>query len=127
MTDPGAWPGPDRRREVRILSANLVNYAEIASRGELSGPETIYELLGTARTADLSVGGCRLVSREPLPVGAVLDLRLKLGDAVVELRGRVIRLRAGSGEEFEAGLEFLNLDELARDGIRLYLELKPQD
>ena len=131
MADPSSsgpsWRGADRRTEVRILSANLVNYAEIASQGDVPGPETIYELLGTARTVDLSAGGCRILAREPLPVGAVIDLKLQLGDAVVELRGRVVRLRgsAGEGEEgFEVGVQFVDLDELAQDGIRMYLELK---
>lgn len=117
------WGGPERRGEVRILSANLVNYAEIASHGELPGPETIYELLGTARTLDISASGCRLLASQGLPVGAVVDLRLKLADAIVDVRARVIRLRPEE-EGFEAGLQFVNLDEVAQDGIRLYLELK---
>lgn len=126
MGEPGpSWPGQDRRTEVRILSANLVNYAEIASMGGLPGPHTIYELLGTARTLDLSAGGCRVVAREPLPVGAVIDLKLQLADIVIELRGRVVRLRGGEQpDEYEVGIQFQDLDELAQDGIRMYLELK---
>ena len=114
----------NRRREPRILSANLLNYRELAERlpGMPSSRE-LYASLGLARTIDISPGGCRIRSRDPLPVGAKLTLDLKLADQIVTCQGMVCHLTEREGE-FEAGIAFEDLDELAEDGIRLYLHLK---
>jgi hypothetical protein len=116
----------ERRREIRIESVNLVNYsAEV--QADLGGPPEahLYSILGTARTEDLSAGGCRLITTEEIPAGINLDLTLKLGDHVIQCHGKVVR--AGQIEEgWEAGLEFVDLSEMAHDGIKLYLEFKNQ-
>ncbi|RMG06283.1 MAG: PilZ domain-containing protein [Planctomycetota bacterium] len=114
----------ERRRDIRVESVNLVNYsAEI--QADLGGPPEahLYSILGTARTEDLSSGGCKLITREEVPAGILLDLSLKLADHLVTCRAKVVHAHA-EGEEWVAGLEFLDLDDEVRDGIKLYLEFK---
>jgi hypothetical protein len=109
---------------VRIDSVNLVNYsAEV--QADLGGPPEgkLYSLFGTARTEDLSAGGCKLVTSEEIPAGVQLSFDLKLADHVVRCHGRVARSTEREGE-WVAGIEFQDLDDMASDGIRLYLEFK---
>jgi len=116
-------PGNERRGEVRLHSVNLINYSEVAER---RGPteEEVYSVLGTAATTDMSAGGCRLETQEPLPLGSQLKFALKLAGEIVEFSG-VVRHVGDLGEgDYEAGIQFTDLDEVARDGIRVYLSLK---
>jgi c-di-GMP-binding flagellar brake protein YcgR len=116
--------GDERRREVRLLSANLINYSELSEDRLLPSQEAIFKTLGTARTQDLSAGGCRMLCFEPLPAGAHLELKLQLGDMVIECVGRVVRSDEDESGQHSVGVEFEDLSELARDGIRVYLEFK---
>lgn len=121
--DPTTAGGTERRSAPRIASANLINFREIAGRRDAVPEEAIYAILGTARTIDLSPGGCRLRSTERLPAGAQLAFDLQLGELIVSAVGTVVRVDPVDGG-FEAGVRFDDLDDLARDGIRLYLVMK---
>jgi len=114
----------ERRTEVRIQSANLINYSALKT-AESPDEKTVYEHLGLARTEDLSGRGCRLVSGSALPVGLELDLSLQLGDYVIKCKGQVVRSTEVKHEEvWEQGIVFVEVDELAQDGIRNYLSFK---
>lgn len=113
----------DRRVEPRIQSVNLINFHEIAGRRDSMPEEQIYSVLGTARTLDVSPGGCRVRCSEPLPEGAQLHFDLLLGGHIVSLDGTVVRLTP-VGAEWDVGIRFDDVDDLAADGIRLYLALK---
>lgn len=113
----------DRRVEPRIQSVNLINFHEIAGRRDAMPEEQIYSVLGTARTVDLSPGGCRVRCSDPLPDGAQLHFDLQLGGHIVSLDGTIVRLTQ-VGAEWDVGIRFDNVDDLAADGIRLYLALK---
>ena len=116
----------ERRREIRLDSVNLINYSAPLD-GDLGGPSeaTLYSILGTARTEDISAGGCKLITTQAIPEGIELTFNLKLGDHVVECHGKVVRVIETKPEaEWSAGVEFTDLSDIARDGIKLYLEFK---
>lgn len=114
----------ERRSEVRIESANLINYSHV-KQPEHPEEKAVYDLLGTARTEDLSANGCRLISSSALPQGLELTFDFKMADAIVRCGGTVVRVtETKPGEEWEHGVAFTDLDDLAKDGIRLYLEFK---
>lgn len=116
----------ERRTEPRVVSAHLINYSELlASRQGAPSAEEVYSILGTARTIDLSAGGCRLLCQQPLPLDAQLQLNLQLGNVLIQLVGTVCRSERADGG-YTAGVEFGELDDFARDGIRLYLDLGPE-
>jgi hypothetical protein len=116
----------EKRREIRVESVNLINYSALEA-GDYGGPAeaNIYSTLGLARTKDLSANGCLLVTTQEIPEGLELSFDLQLGDHLVHCKGRVARVRETKpGEEWEAGVEFTDLDEMAEGGIKLYLEFK---
>lgn len=102
---------------------NLINFHELAGRRDAMPEEQIYSILGTARTVDLSPGGCRVRCSHALPDGARLHFDLLLGGLIVSLDGTVVRLTQVD-HEWDVGIRFDGVDDLARDGIRLYLSLK---
>ena len=55
----------ERRSEIRIQSANLINYSRVKAP---DGPDEkeVYDILGTARTEDLSASGRATSSRQLL-------------------------------------------------------------
>lgn len=116
--------GDERRTEPRIHSVNLINYHEVAGRRDGVPEDEIYSILGTARTVDLSAGGCKLRCREPLPLGARLHFDLQLGDHIVSFDGTVVHVGPQGPDGCDVGVRFDTLDELARDGLRLYLATK---
>ena len=116
----------ERRREIRLESVNLINYSAVVTE-DMGGPSeaTVYSVLGTARTDDISAGGCRLITTESIPEGIELTFDLKLGDYVVHCHGKVVRVtETKPGTEWTTGVEFTDLSDMAADGIKLYLEFK---
>ncbi len=117
----------ERRREIRLESVNLINYsAEVAGRMMGTSEAALYSILGTARTEDISAGGCKIVTSEQIPSGIQLTFNLKLGDHVIACEGKVAHVEEAVPGEWTAGVEFLDLSDMARDGIKLYLEFKDQ-
>jgi hypothetical protein len=116
----------EKRREIRVESVNLVNFSALEPE-DLGGSSeaSLYSVLGLARTKDISANGCLLVTTQLIPEGLELTFDLQLADHLVHCKGWVTRAtETRAGEEWEVGVEFKDLDELAEGGIRLYLEFK---
>lgn len=65
---------------------------------------------GVASTRDISVGGLYMSTQVEIPVGAMLALRLPLGDEHVVIKGEVVFSNPGHG----VGVRFLALSGDAR-------------
>jgi c-di-GMP-binding flagellar brake protein YcgR len=119
----------DQRQEIRVRSVNLVSYSATEEDAMVgTSAATLYSILGTARTKDISAGGCLLVTSQEIPAGFELSFDLQLAERVVHCVGRVTRVvETKPGEEWEAGVEFTDLDGLAEAGLRIYLEFKGSD
>ena len=77
----------------------------------------------SALALNLSEGGLYLASDEPPPAGSTvsLELRLPTDSGPVAIAGRVVWTATGSlddGKPGGMGIEFLNLDDRTREGIR---------
>jgi hypothetical protein len=103
----------ERRRAPRYPIIADAEITEIASETKLS-----------ARTSDLSVGGCFLDMMNPSPEGTEIAVRISRGDTTFTARGRVVFLfpNMGMGVMFtsvpasqQAVLEKW-LEELSRSG-----------
>ena len=121
MSDSAPKPG-ERRGEIRIRSVNLINYS--AQHANTIPEKTLYVELGTAQTLDLSASGCRLKTTREIPAGIDLTFDMQLGEQILKCRGRTLRANHVDDEVWEVGVEFRQLDDLAQDAIRLYLQFK---
>ena len=78
----------------------------------------------TMRLTDLSPRGCFIDTRMVLPEGTRVTVAAMLGDAQVQLSGRVIPMQtAGYG----FGVEFVDLDEATQQQLEAYIrQVGPQ-
>lgn len=77
----------------------------------------------TTPVSDLSESGCFVHTDDPLPLGADIELKftVQIEEPVLfEGRGRVVR-HAVAGEPTGMGVEFLELDDTARDVLQKLL------
>ncbi len=83
-------------------------------------------LLGPRQVAqDVSRGGIRVFTDEALQIGTRLEIELFLpeGDSLsVDVRVAWVRALHGQGAHFEAGLEFLAMDEARTEALERCIE-----
>ena len=88
--------------------------------------------LYTTGSKDISSGGLCIIVIEKLEPGAVLNLRFSLPELnkIVNAKGKVIwvkELRIGkkkAGDFYEAGIEFMEIDQEERERIKDYVSSK---
>jgi hypothetical protein len=76
---------------------------------------------GFTKTRVMGLGGCMLISDEPLGVESPLEVLLSFAGRVVRTRGRVAYENPNGFEEYEVGVEFLELDPDDREYLRRFL------
>ncbi len=97
----------DRRRDQRIEEENQISFSV--------SPEKdwhLYRKMARCLTRNISRNGAMIYTDTFLPVGSLLTLELSLGRPydVITLVGEVRWIRSLPGdEEFEAGLEFIDI------------------
>ena len=99
---------PNRRRFPRIPSRCDVN---VRLAEESRGIPTV------STVDDVGHGGCRFLSRQSWPVGAILWLTILPKKSIVEAKARVVYERPQKDRTFEIGAEFVEISP--RDRARL--------
>ena len=96
----------DKRRFPRIPSEHTALVTAIAGGLE-----------GFARTNSVSVGGCGIVTHEPVGAGVAVEILLTIEGRVVQVFGRTVYERLLEDGQNEIGVEFL--DVMAEDAALL--------
>lgn len=97
----------DRRRDLRIEEENQISF--VVSPEEESNP---HAKMAHCLTRNISRNGAMIYTDTFLPVGSMLNLEISLGRPydVVTLVGEVRWIKSLPGdEEFEAGIEFIDI------------------
>ena len=97
----------DRRRDLRIVGENQISFILSPEKESLPHKKIAYSL-----TRNISRNGAMIYSDTFLPVGSLLTLELSLGKPydVITMVGEVRWIKSLPGdEEFEAGLEFIDI------------------
>jgi c-di-GMP-binding flagellar brake protein YcgR len=102
-----------QRKEARLATMHLISYTRFA-------PENIPELMGVGSTVDLSQGGIRMTTREPLDEGEVLELEFAIDDQMVKADARVVHVQ--EVKHYVIGFQFEGLAPEEQEKIRHYLE-----
>jgi hypothetical protein len=71
------------------------------------------------RTTDVSLSGCYVATIFPLPMGAVVDLTMRVDDGNIKGRGSVQACHGGVG----MGIKFTDLTRDALDRLDHYLQV----
>ncbi len=86
-------------------------------------------MLADFRVLALAESGASLETRLPMTLGSTCDLSLSLGEATLELKGRVAKLeRQADAEEgpFAVDVEFVALDPADHAILRFFLDPSPK-
>lgn len=116
MTTPE--PDKERRAAPRVERIQLVEISRFDEEG-------IYSDLATGRTLNLSRSGARLEFHHSLPLRSTVELSIVLGDAVVQVTGRVVYLEAIDDERTAMGVTFTDLPPGAREALDGFLATLP--
>jgi hypothetical protein len=106
---------PHRRRFPRLLSQKVLLVRKLDDQADLEE---------FARTSTLGPGGCGFISADALGVGSTLEILISLGAEVVRSRARVVYERALK-DQFDVGVEFLDLSREDRERIKHLFERAP--
>ena len=77
---------------------------------------------GVGDLQDLSTVGCRMISESPLRIGMELQLSLKAVTDEPDIKIEMAKVRWMDGDSY--GLEFLGINPLERERLRLFLLTK---
>lgn len=110
-------PSDDRRHEPRLRSLALV---EVTERDEVDRPIDV----SLGRTLDLSHDGVRLELPHPLLLRSRVDLKLVLGEEVLEARAEVRTVEARDPRRCRIGLRFLALTPAAREALDRWIRVR---
>jgi hypothetical protein len=118
--DPVVW----NRRLEELLDVPPRRESRLKASFQLWCRAESQETAHEAVVLNLSVRGMLIETREPLPVGSTVDLRLSLpGDAgPLPLVGLVVRNVPFDPHGFRGGVQFLILRDHVRERLRSYIE-----
>lgn len=94
----------DTRRFPRISSEHVVMFRRLDESGEED----------LAKTRVVGLGGCMFVTDEPLETGALLELMISVERRVVRCQARVVYVTEQDPENWQVGVEFLEVPESDR-------------
>ncbi len=109
----------ERRRSERKHSLNLLDNIVLGDTGE-----TVAHEMG--RTVNISENGLLLETHLPFQLQQVLVITVALDENLVEIKGRVKYVEP-SGEMFQSGVEFIEIDEKGRQTLNQYLDSLNED
>lgn len=117
MTDDAHKPadGAERRRHPRIETSNVVNYVCVDDDGN-----EIAEGFGTTR--DLSLGGIKLETRQPVESPYILLLDIDLQEQMLEIRGKVAYSTEVKPGVFHTGIQFVDTEDKQRDIVKSFVK-----
>lgn len=89
---------PERRKAVRVQSLNFIGIDPD------KGDSVIH---GLGRTLELNLEGATLEVADRLPVGAVIELELAMGEVITSLKGEVKNVQPSESGLYRVGIQFL--------------------
>jgi hypothetical protein len=92
-------------------------YPRLESRHAVLVRRLAGDLEELAPTKTIAIGGCCLVTDEPLGVGSVVELLITVDHRVIQARGRVVYESPSDDGRSETGVEFVQLDDDAQAAI----------
>ncbi|MCJ7547125.1 MAG: hypothetical protein MUP30_09945 [Deltaproteobacteria bacterium] len=88
---------PERRKAIRVCSLNFINI-------DPGKENTVIHGLG--RTLELNLEGATLELTDKLPIGAVIEMELAMGDVITSLTGEVMNVHPTESGLCRIGIQF---------------------
>lgn len=105
----------ERRKKSRTSSLNLLDYIIVDEEGK-SGSYSM------GRTLNISDDGILMETNIALELGQLVLITLDLEEELVQVTGKVVHTKGGSGT-YQAGIKFFHLGNNERRAISVYTKL----
>lgn len=105
----------DKRHHPRISALNLISYSCIDETDEVVAQ-------GMGRTLNVSEDGILLETHVAIDPKYSIALAIGLEDELLNIKGSVTHSASGKDEKFEAGIEFIEIDDTTIDILKKYIQ-----
>ena len=106
----------ENRQHHRINSLNLISYSCIDATENVVAQ-------GMGRTLNVSEDGILLETHVSINPEFTIELAIGLEDELVTIKGSIIFSTPGKDEKFEAGIEFVEIDDATIEILKKYIEV----
>jgi hypothetical protein len=89
---------PERRNTIRVQSLNFIN-VDLGKENPL--------VHGLGRTLELNVAGATIEVADEIPVGAIVEVELAMGEVITSLKGKVKNVQPSESNLYRVGIQFL--------------------
>jgi c-di-GMP-binding flagellar brake protein YcgR len=105
----------ERRHHPRISALNLISYNCIDETEQIVAQ-------GMGRTLNISEGGILLETHTPIDPKNTIALAIGLEDDLINIKGKVVFSTSGKDEKFEAGIEFLEMQDSTFEILKKFIK-----
>lgn len=105
----------EKRLNNRISSKNLISYVYTDQSNETIGS-------GMGRTLNVSESGIMLETHDPIDVDMNILLSIGLEEQLIDIHGKVVRSQQDDKGIFNIGIQFIDLDDAARQLLSKFIE-----
>jgi hypothetical protein len=88
---------PERRKTIRVCSLNFINIEP--------GKENPV-IHGLGRTLELNLEGATIELADKLPIGAIIEMELAMGNVITALKGKVMNVHPAESGLYRVGIQF---------------------
>lgn len=106
---------PDKRHHPRFDSLNLISYSCMDENDQIVAQ-------GMGRTLNVSEGGILLETHIQLDTQHTVSLSIGLKDELIDILGKVVTSMPGEDENFESGIQFLEIDDETLEILKKYIK-----
>jgi hypothetical protein len=107
------------RRSPRFDAANLVSFTAFDSKGS-------FDCHSYSKTLNLSKEGMLLEMRQPLDLHALIHIALRVGERIIQIQGKIVRIEQQAEKRFAVGISFLYINPFDREIFHEFLKNKSE-
>ena len=106
----------ERRHHPRVNALNLISFSCIDATESVVAQ-------GMGRTLNVSEDGILLETHVSIDPKYVIELAIGLEDKLINIKGSIIFSTPGKDEKFEAGIEFVETDDVTIAILKKYIKV----
>jgi c-di-GMP-binding flagellar brake protein YcgR len=106
----------EKRQRHRINALNLISYSCIDATENVVAQ-------GMGRTLNVSEDGILLETHVSIDPKYAIELAIGLEDELINIRGSIIYTNPGINDKYQAGIEFVEIDNATNEILKKYIKL----
>ena len=115
------YKGPERRTYMRLNADCAIDYVKLAN-----DLKPMYNIVEDSYSKDISASGIKFASSEKMPIGAFIELHIKVPviDKFIVAIGKVVRCDQEGKDDYGIALAFIWINKMDKELIDGYVKGK---